>query len=85
MYNENKNSLVKIGRTKNIAARVSQLQTSLPYDLEVIWYIETDDYFELENKFHEEFKTKRERRGWFNLTKNEALEILHENNGILGK
>lgn len=74
---------VKIGRAKDIKARISQLQTSLPHDLITIGYIESDDSNKLERKIQKEnskFKLKRE---WFQISDEEAIRIIKENNGKL--
>jgi len=82
---ENQDSPIKIGRAKNINARVIQLQTSLPFDLEIIGFIRAENYFELENKLHLEFETKKLKREWFELTENDAIEIINKNGGELNE
>ena len=80
---ENQDSPIKIGRAKNIDSRKKQIQTSSPYDIAIIGYIETDDYYELETKIHRDYDSKRINREWFDLTEKEALEIINENGGEL--
>ncbi|MDQ2179131.1 GIY-YIG nuclease family protein [Marinifilum sp. D714] len=80
---ETQNSPIKIGRAKNIQTRITQLQTSLPYDLETIGYIETDNYFDLERKIHLEFEDRKLKREWFELTISEVTEIITKYSGVL--
>ncbi|WP_108867183.1 GIY-YIG nuclease family protein [Aquimarina aquimarini] len=80
---ENKLKPIKIGGTKNIKQRVKQLQTSLPYDLEIIGYIETSDYIGLERKIHMKYNKKRIKREWFDLTIVEVQKIISDYNTLI--
>lgn len=75
---ENAETPIKIGRAKSIERRIYQLQTSLPYDLEIVGFIETDDYISLEEEVHEKLKEYRLRREWFNIDENIAKSIINE-------
>jgi hypothetical protein len=57
----------KIGASKNVDRRITQLATLPPFDLERICIIETEDMFGLEASLHEKFSSKRERGEWFRL------------------
>lgn len=69
------NGLYKIGRAKKFENRLLQLQTQMPYDLEVIVLIESDDYIGLEKGLHKRFVSKREKGEWFELSE-EDIEYL---------
>jgi len=74
-------SSIKIGRAKNIFKRISQLETSLPYDLHLIGYIDTDNDVSLEKKIHNEYREKREKREWFSISEEDAINIIKKYNG----
>ncbi len=82
---ENEKGPIKIGRARSIKQRIAQLQTSLPYDLKLIGYIETSDYIELEKDIHEKNKSKNLKREWFNLDLNEVESIIDKYNGKIIK
>jgi len=58
------NQFVKIGFTKNINKRLSQLQVSSPVKLEVLHLIEGN--VSLEKELHQKFKDFRTSGEWFN-------------------
>jgi len=74
---------IKIGRARNIKQRVSQLQTSLPYDLKLVGYIYTLNYIELENEIHQIHNNKNIKREWFNIELIEVEKIIKNYNGIV--
>jgi hypothetical protein len=82
---DNQDIPIKIGRAKDIEKRKVQLQTSLPYDLVTIGYIETDDCFNLEKEIHSKLKSKRIRsdREWFKITEDRAKELIKKYNGVV--
>ncbi|MBI9033412.1 MAG: GIY-YIG nuclease family protein [Bacteroidales bacterium] len=82
---ENEKGPIKIGRARNIKQRINQLQTSLPYDLKLIGYIETSNYIELENDIHEKYKNKNLKREWFDLNLDEVKCIIDKYNGEIIK
>lgn len=78
---KNKEGPVKIGRARNIKQRISQLQTSLPYDLKLIGYIGTSNYIKLEKEIHKIHKNKKIKREWFDLKLIEVENIIKAYNG----
>lgn len=68
------NGLIKIGKTRNLNKRLDHFTTKLPYKLELIHAIETDDYTSLEQQFHNLYSKKAERE-WFELNENDISEI----------
>lgn len=78
---ENTEGPIKIGRAKDINQRISQLQTSLPYDLKLIGKIESDDYIELEKTIHNDIYDRQVKREWFDITIDEAIKIITSHSG----
>ena len=74
---------IKIGRARDINRRIKQLQTSLPYDLELIGSIEDCDCLELERKIHKENKEQRINREWYDINPSDAINIINNYNGIV--
>lgn len=58
----------KIGRSKNVQQRISTLGVQLPFDIEVLHTIKSDDYRLLETELHELFAPKWVRGEWFALS-----------------
>ena len=59
---------VKIGVANNIDTRIKQLQTGNPYELQLLKFIETQDPYTLEKRFHQLLDGKRMTGEWFDLT-----------------
>jgi DNA-binding XRE family transcriptional regulator len=74
------NQFLKIGYTKNITKRLSQLQTSIPIKLEVLHLIDGD--ITLEKKLHFLFKDLRTQGEWFNFD-NSILEYFVDKECLL--
>jgi len=74
------NQFLKIGYTKNITKRLSQLQTSIPIKLEVLHLIDGD--ITLEKKLHFLFKDLRTQGEWFNFD-NSILEYFEDKECLL--
>jgi len=65
----------KIGRTeKNFQQRLSDIQTSNPEKIKIVFCAKVDSYKEIEESIHEHFKDKRVRGEWFEL-KCEEIEF----------
>lgn len=62
------NGLVKIGMALNWHLRIQQLNSALPYELEVLHVVECDEPRRLERTLHERYAEKRVRREWFRLS-----------------
>ncbi len=67
----------KIGRTKELPKRIETLEVKLPFEIEVIHTIKTDDIASLEKELHNTFSSKRIRGEWFELDSAE-LETLKD-------
>lgn len=57
----------KIGRSQNPQKRIESMGVKLPYPIEVICLIETENMFELEKQLHQHFDSKRVNGEWFKL------------------
>jgi hypothetical protein len=68
--------IYKIGRSKNPRARMYTLAQSMPYDLEFVHQIATDDAVWLESMLHEKFHRFRVKGEWFALTHVEVAAFL---------
>lgn len=69
------NNLFKIGKTKNVKQRLSNLQTSNPVKLNLIGVIETDNCSLLESFFHQHCSKYRTTGEWFNIPEDEIADI----------
>jgi predicted GIY-YIG superfamily endonuclease len=69
------NGLVKIGRTKDIQQRLDHFTAKLPYKLELVHSIKSNDSVELEKVFHEKYHDKRKRGEWFDLNTSDLKEV----------
>ncbi len=58
----------KIGKTTNFKQRLGQIKLQLPYAVEVVHTIETDDINGIERYWHKRFADKRANGEWFVLT-----------------
>lgn len=81
------NGLVKIGKTKNIEKRWNHFTTKLPYKLELLFYIDTEDMTGLELELHEQYRKYRKRGEWFELTERHINKIKkdHKDSARIGK
>ena len=67
---------VKIGSTKELKKRLSQLQIGNPHKLEVLKTWETKNEADWEKKLHDIFISRRVSGEWFNLTKSQLNKLL---------
>lgn len=75
-------ALYKIGREKVLNSRVDSLGIKLPWELELIAHIESDDYIGLEAELHQRFADKRDKGEWFRLTE-EDIEWIKNLDGCI--
>lgn len=64
----------KIGRTKNVASRMTQLK-SMPLKVELVHTIACEDELKFEKELHERFKDKRKSGEWFSLSEKDIEEL----------
>ncbi len=77
-------SVYKIGRSKDAEKRFNQIkedykriQPIMPYAIELIHIIETDNMYESEKIMHKNFENRRINGEWFELSELEINEILN--------
>ena len=58
----------KIGKTKDFDSRLGQIKLQLPFNVEVVHLIETDDPTGIETYWHRRFVSKRANGEWFSLS-----------------
>ncbi|ACC74073.1 GIY-YIG nuclease family protein [Paraburkholderia phymatum] len=75
--NEDHESLrVKIGRSRDIRARLRALQTGSPYELKLMGWIDSDNDYLLESRLHEHYASHHARLEWFTLHPGQVLDTL---------
>ncbi|RJQ24654.1 GIY-YIG nuclease family protein [Candidatus Parcubacteria bacterium] len=72
------NLRIKIGVSKDINARVLQLQTGSPSELKLMGWIESANDRDLEATLHKKYSHKHSHREWFNLSVSDVFEELCE-------
>jgi predicted GIY-YIG superfamily endonuclease len=77
--------LFKIGLTKDIKKRLSQFQTSNPYEFYLRGFFLTEKHRELEKILHTKYKLKCYKREWFKLTHKEYLQACKTANNFINK
>jgi hypothetical protein len=68
-------SAYKIGRSKNPDHRLKTFGIQLPYEVEYLAVIPTDDMYTLESELHERYADKRVNGEWFELDDNDVEYI----------
>ena len=71
------NNRYKIGRTTNMELRFKRCIGLCPYPIDLIWYLPTKDYFEIEKGLHKIFFNKRVHYEWFELTDDDVKCIMN--------
>lgn len=72
------NGLIKIGRSYCVEFRLEELNKGLPYDLELLKTIESENCSKREKEFHAKFKDKRIRGEWFALDQSDLEQLQGE-------
>jgi hypothetical protein len=65
----------KIGVSRNVDKRITQLATLPPFDLELVCVLEAADMYTLEHDLHHRFSEKRLHGEWFELTQSDVAYI----------
>lgn len=65
----------KIGRTKNPDDRIKTFSVKLPFEVEYVCVVETENMYYLERELHRQFDTKRINGEWFKLSENDVSAI----------
>lgn len=66
----------KIGKTINFGKRLNQIRLQLPFPVEVVHKIKTDDVIGIEAYWHKRFAAKRVNGEWFSLTKEDVAAFM---------
>ena len=72
---------IKIGFTVNLAKRLLAIQTSSPFEIFLIGFIQTDNYASLEKEIHKHFIKSHIMREWFSISQTEIKTIIDKHNG----
>ena len=67
---------IKIGRSRDIQARMRALQTGSPYELKLMGWIESNDDKQLESRLHKKYADQHARLEWFELEPADVFEEL---------
>lgn len=70
--------LVKVGVSKNVNKRLSQLQISSPYKLELLYSFSSDKAYEDEKTLHEFLKDKQTTNEWFKISKRDVNKLINK-------
>jgi hypothetical protein len=65
----------KIGKTIDIDSRLDQIEPQLPFEVELVHTIETDDIDILEDELHERYAAKRTNGEWFQLSESDIKNL----------
>ena len=68
LVRNDRNGMIKIGRSLDVQKRIKALQTSNPFPLTLILTISTNDSSQVESNLHQIFHHKRINGEWFNLS-----------------
>jgi len=71
----------KIGLSKHVGVRIKQISPKLPFDVELVCTIKTDDMAKAEAYLHGKYASKRAKGEWFALT-NEDLKWLSDTDAL---
>lgn len=66
----------KVGKARNLDQRIKQIKLQLPYPVETLHSIETDDSTGIESYWHKRFACKRANGEWFLLTDDDVAAFM---------
>lgn len=72
---EGANGVYKIGKTSQLHARMNFFEIKLPFDVNLICAIPSEDITTLEKQLHDKYANKRIRGEWFELTEQDVEDI----------
>lgn len=75
-------SFYKLGVSANVKRRICDIDSYLPFDLEILSLHRLNDVYEVEELIQKKFKQYKIRREWYNLTIEQAKEIMIELHNI---
>ncbi len=68
-------SIYKIGKSKSVPNRISQLDKQYPFEIEIYTYFKSEEVSNIETELHNLFKNKRQKGEWFALNKQDLRTI----------
>jgi len=77
------NGLYKIGKARNINARLKPFSVNFPMRWDLVHSFHSDDYSKAEETLHYMFRDKRDVGEWFNLLPEEVAQIIAIKDGEL--
>lgn len=66
---------IKIGKTQELASRLTTVRIYCPFPIDCHGYAETEDASSLEIAIHSHFKDRRLHREWFDVSADEARSV----------
>lgn len=66
----------KVGITERLGSRIVNYRVSNPYDVNLILFVDREDYKEVEKQIHKRFKDFIHRGEWFVLSKDQVQEVI---------
>ena len=67
----------KIGFTTDIEKRIKSLQTASPTGIRIIYLVESDYAFKMEQSLHKRYSSKNSNLEWFKLSDTDIEEIIN--------
>jgi hypothetical protein len=72
----------KIGSSKNIYSRITNIERALPFEIHLVKIFETSSYKIIENHLHKKFSHKKIKTEWFRLSPQDIEELEDILNGF---
>lgn len=76
LQHQNIPEYTKIGFTTDIEKRIKSLQTASPTGVKVIYLVESDYAYKLEQALHKRYSSKNSNLEWFKLTTTDIEDII---------
>jgi predicted GIY-YIG superfamily endonuclease len=76
LQHQNIPEYTKIGFTTDIEKRIKSLQTASPTGVKVIYLVESDYAYKLEQALHKRYSSKNSNLEWFKLTASDIEDII---------
>ena len=77
IQHKNLSEYTKIGYTTDIEKRIKSLQTASPTGINLIYLVESDYSFKMEQALHKRYSSKNSNLEWFKLSDNDIKTIIN--------
>lgn len=77
IQHKNLSEYTKIGYTTDIEKRIKSLQTASPTGINLIYLVESDYAFKIEQALHKRYSSKNSNLEWFKLSDNDIKTIIN--------